>query len=522
MSRGFSSVGQKLVSASVLRVGNLIGAAMAAFFLMPFVVHHLGDRIYGFWSLASAFIGYYNLLDLGLSSAISQYICIALGRNDQAQCRLVFNTALRLQSAIGGVALLATCAIALAAPLFWHNAADARLFSKVIAIFGVNAALGFPARVYGAVLQAQLRFDIDSWLANLGLALRTGLTVWVILAGGGLLALAQVTLWSTLPVTALQIWFGRREAPWARIQNMSTELKVVKNFFSYSLYSFLAYLADIARFQIDPLVISSFIGLVAVTHYKIAWVLVQYYMGILIVSVGMLLPLLSRLHGKGDEAGLDKVFLFGTKLSCCYAVFVCLALISWGKPFINRWMGRNYEDAYFPLIALSLAALLDLCQRASIDLLFATFKHRFYTYINWAEGVLNVIFSVALARRFGILGVAMGTLIGSVVVRVIVQPWWVCRVSGRSYLGYMSFLGKNVLRSGFLALAAIGICAWGLRPSYLWLISSAICTTAIYAAGCFWVVLDEKERELSLAALKRNEFSRQAEHEAAAPEVVVP
>jgi hypothetical protein len=80
------SVGRKLLSGSALRVVNLVGAALASFFLMPFIVHQLGDGIYRFWSLAAAFSGYYTLLDNGLSSAICQYICTALGRNDPAEC----------------------------------------------------------------------------------------------------------------------------------------------------------------------------------------------------------------------------------------------------------------------------------------------------------------------------------------------------------------------------------------------------------------------------------------------------
>jgi hypothetical protein len=45
--------------------------------LLPSVVHHLRDRTYAFWSFASAFIGYYSLLGMGLSSAASQFIGIA-------------------------------------------------------------------------------------------------------------------------------------------------------------------------------------------------------------------------------------------------------------------------------------------------------------------------------------------------------------------------------------------------------------------------------------------------------------
>lgn len=496
------SVGRKLISGSVLRLCNLVGAAAAAFYLMPLIVHHLGDRIYGFWSLATAFIGYYNLLDLGLSAAVSQHICVAIGHQDDSECHTVFNTALRLQLLIGCLALLVTAALALATPLLTHNAADVRLFRPVIIVLGINAALGFPARVYWAVLEAHLRFDIQSSLALAGLILRTGLIVWAVLAGGGLLSLAWVSFLSTLPVLALQYWFARRESSWARVDMKRVDPVRIRSFFSYSVYSFMSYIADVVRFQLDPLVISTMIGLAAVTHYKIAGILTQYYLQIIVVSVGTLLPVFSRLHGAGNRNALEDVFFLGTKLSCSVSVFICVALIAWGRPFIACWMGPRYEDGYLPLVILAVAVLIDVCQRSSSDLLFATFKHRFYAWINCAEAVINLACSLALARPLGILGVALGTLIGAVAIRLILQPWWVCKVSELRYVLYMRFLAVNLLRSGCLAAVAVGLAKWGLRPSYLWLLSSALCATAAYMVLSWVISFNRSERERFVAAFR--------------------
>lgn len=504
------SVGHRLVSGSMFRVASLVASALAALFLMPFIVRHIGDRLYGFWSLAAAFIGYYGLLDLGLSSAVSQYLSIAIGRNDSTECREVYNTALRVNCLFGAAALLATGIIVAITPLFSHNPSDAHLFREVLAILGVNAALGFPLRVYNGVLEAQYRFDISSGLTILGLVMRTGFTVLAILAGGGILALAWATLLASLPVMVLQIAFGRREAPWVRILTGWIDLKRMKSLFSYGSHTFLAYLADILRFQVDPLVISGFIGLEAVTHYRVADVFTRYFLQILILSVGILQPVFSRLHGAGNRDALESVFFFGTKVSCCISIFVCLALTGWGRPFIVLWMGKKYEDGYAPLVVLSFAVLLDVCQKPSIDLLYATFKHRFYTYINWAEGAINLGFSLFLARRFGIVGVAMGTLIGAVIIRAIIQPWWTCKVCGLDYGGYLRFLTKNFLYCAGLMTAATALVWWGLRPSYPLLISSAVCATVLYATGCWFLVFDESERDQLWAAIT-NRGSKQNE-----------
>lgn len=498
-----NSVGRKLLSGSVLRVTNLAAAAAASFFLMPLIIHHLGDRAYGFWSLAAAFVGYYNLLDLGLSSAVSQYMCIAIGRKDEGECRVVFNTSLRLQLLIGSAALIITGGIAAATPWLCHNPADARLFWKVIAVLGVNAAIGFPARVYWAVLEAELRFDIQSWLALASLVLRTGLIVWAVLAGGGLLTLSWMVLVVTVVTTIAQMWFARRQAVWARIDNQCVQTARIRSFFSYSVYSFLAYIADVVRFQLDPIVISGLVGLAAVTHYKVAGVLAQYYLQIISVSVGMLLPVLSRLHGAGKRSALEEVFFFGTRLSCCISVFICLGLVAWGRPFIERWIGPRYEDGYVPLVLLSLAVLVDVCQRSSADLLYATFQHKFYAWLNCAEAVVNLAFSLALARPFGIVGVAAGTLIGAFVVRILVQPWWVCKASGLHYGRYIRFLSSNLLRCSLIAIAAIFLVAWGLKANFAWLAFSALGATAVYAIGSWLMVFSRHERAQFVAALRR-------------------
>lgn len=510
------SVGSKLLSGSVLRVASLMVGAITSFFLMPFVIHHFDDRTYGFWSLASAFIGYYSLLDLGLSSAVSQYLSTAIGRKDYGECRDVFNAAWRINCGLGAAALLVTAALVAATPWLSHSPADAHLFRNVLAILGVTAALGFPVRVYGAALEVQFRFDIASFLAIAGALLRTILIVWAVLAGGGLTALAWTTLLGSLPIMVLQIWFGRREARWARIKGSRwVDSKLTKKLFTYSLQTFLAYLADILRFQVDALVISGLIGLAAVTHYRVAEVFTRYFLQVLILAVGILQPVFSRLYASGNRTALESIFYFGTKLSSCISVFVCLAIVGWGKPFINRWMGARYEDGYLPLVVLSFAVLLDVCQKPSIDLLYATFKHRFYTYINWAEGAINLAFSLALARRFGITGVAIGTLVGAFVIRVLIQPWWVCKVCELNYRSYMGFLGRNMLFSFCLMGVATALSAWGLRPSYPFLASSAICATALYTLGSWALIFNRQDREWLLAALT-NRVHKQSEPATAA------
>ncbi|HLK34405.1 MAG TPA: hypothetical protein VKT29_15025, partial [Terriglobales bacterium] len=70
---------QQLTSASAFRLLSFFASTAVSLLMMPFLVHTLGDRAYGLWALVVAVLGYYGLLDLGVTPAICQHIGAALG-----------------------------------------------------------------------------------------------------------------------------------------------------------------------------------------------------------------------------------------------------------------------------------------------------------------------------------------------------------------------------------------------------------------------------------------------------------
>ncbi len=143
-------IGCKLVSAAT-RVINTIATALVSLLIMPFVVHALGDRMYGIRTLVATFVGYYGLVELGLSQAITRYLARSLGSLNPEKCNRVFNTSLGIYLALGGVVLVATVVLAAIAPLLCKSAEDASLFWKVILILGICLSLQFPIKVYRSI-----------------------------------------------------------------------------------------------------------------------------------------------------------------------------------------------------------------------------------------------------------------------------------------------------------------------------------------------------------------------------------
>ncbi|MEL6830947.1 MAG: polysaccharide biosynthesis C-terminal domain-containing protein, partial [Pseudomonadota bacterium] len=67
-------------------------------------------------------------------------------------------------------------------------------------------------------------------------------------------------------------------------------------------------------------------------------------------------------------------------------------------------------------------------------------KHRLLSYITMGEMVVNLALSIFLAPILGIIGVAIGTAVPRVIVKVMLEPLLLIRVSGVGVLQYISAL----------------------------------------------------------------------------------
>ena len=498
-----SAAWQKLFTGSAIRMLTFGIGALIAFFMSPFIIHSVGDRLYGTWLCVAAFIGYYGLLDLGLSSAVNHHLSAALGTNDQGYCNKVFNTALWLFTGIGLTVLLLTSCIVILVPLIVTSPEEITMFRTLFLIMGVSSALSFPSRAFIGALIARLQYKQLSSLQIMTLIIRSSCLAISLFLGYKLIAMAWITILSWLPEGMLLVYFSKRSWPGIRIFDWkSWDSSTAKSLFSYSFFSFITQLGDIFRVNLDTMVITAFVGLSAVTHYSIAAMLSRYFMDLMIAAMGIFQPVFSRQHGANDLEGIKATLFATTKISIYVASFFGFSLIAFGSPFIQLWMGPRFYDAFPCLVLLISAWMCDLWQLPSVSLLFGLSQHRFYAAFNAVEGVLNLALSLLLVQHYGILGVALGTCAPMIVMRLFVQPVYVCRISGVPYADYMYMLLQNVA----IILAAVSVPLYLAQrytaPNYLTL-ALGVAMFGVYYFLITWVVgLNHGEKQTIMAALK--------------------
>lgn len=488
---------KRLISGSVLRVTLLACNIGVSFFMMPFLIHVLGDRWYGFWTLIGTFMGFYGFLDLGLSSAVSRFISKAYGRNDYNEINSVINTSLVLFSFIGFVAFVISCLAAALCPYFIKDYNEAILFRKVILILGISLSIGFPIRAFSGILSAKIRYDLVTYVELFKLFVRSTLIVYFLKIGYGILSLALITFFVELASYVIFFFLVKREFRQLKFSLNLFKAKRIKTLFHYSSFTFIIQLADILRFKVDSFVIAGFLNLSLVTHYFVASRLLEYFLQFIVSSVGIMSPVFSQYEGRGDIESIRKIFLYVTKISVILAVFVGTSLIIYGSVFIEKWMGTGFNDSYNVVVILCIPMITALIQNPSIGLLYGISKHHYIAFANSCEGVINLILSLILLRYYGIYGVALGTAVPMLFFKLVVQPIYVCRVIKLSLYKYYF---EALLIPGLKTLSPILLYYYltkdFLSPNYVYIFSISLVQLIIFIPIAFFLIIDTETRRL--------------------------
>ncbi|UCC95043.1 MAG: polysaccharide biosynthesis protein [Candidatus Omnitrophota bacterium] len=491
-----SSKAKTLTRGSGLRIGHFFVHSLVALMLMPFIIRSLGNRMYGLWIVVGTFTGYYWLFDLGLGSAIQRYVSRAIGRKDYHEANVVINTTLFLFSILGLCILLTSVIVAAVGPLLIRDIAqDTLTFQKIILILGIGFAIDFPMRVFSGILTSHIRYDLKTSIGLFTLAARTILIVVFLKNGYGIFALALITIAVNMLRYVMTFFVAKGVAGYLVISKKFIDRKQIKSLFRYSGFTFINQIATRLRFHIDNFVIAAFLGLSFVTIYSIAARLIRYFMEFILSAIGIMVPVFSQYEAKGDYASIRNKFLFMTKISGYLSILIGGILIIFGRAFIQRWMGQDYISAYPVLVVLVVGIIFSCIQTPSAQLLYGISKHKFYAILNSIEGVANIILSVILVKRFGLMGVALGTTIPMIINKVFIQPVYTCRVVHLGvYTYYCKVLIPTLLKSAGIFAGLWYFCKSFIVANYMQLTILVACISVVFAGFVFLAGLTRIER----------------------------
>jgi O-antigen/teichoic acid export membrane protein len=478
----------KNVSATWL---GLLVHALTGFFLSPFILHKLGDEAFSLWVLVFALTGYFGLLDLGIRSSIVKYTAKLIATNDTDQLARYLSTSMAFYSAVGAVVLLGTIAGFFELhSLFKITPALLRPARILFLLSGVCIAVTFPLSVFSGALEGLQKF---SWLqlSQIGITLlRAVLIVAALTSGRGLLAIGTITVEMSILSNLIIMSMALYALP-VQLQTQRVEWAAFRRMASYGVFAFAILVAEKLRFQSDAMVIGVVVSSTAIASFSIAARLVEYSSYAVRSMSQIFTPMSSQFHAAGDLARLRRTLVAGNRASAFIIFPLCIVLVVLGKSIIEAWVGARYVDSYSILILLIVPRTLYLAQSTSIRILLGIEQHRVLAHVFLLEGGANLLLSVLLARRFGIIGVAWGTAIPLACTSLFFLPRHLCRVLDIPLGTFLRRAYRLPLLLGALQAAVLWVVSYefpvhGYVGVFLQVASSGL----VYCAALGWALFN--------------------------------
>jgi O-antigen/teichoic acid export membrane protein len=398
--------------------------------LTPFIVGHLGRETFGLWLLVGSLVGYFDLMDLGVRSALVRYAARerALGR--EGNLPEVVRRALGAASGAAGLALLGFVGLGLGLQGFLAQGAgvDLPTVRALVWIAGGSLALSFVLAFFSGLLAGAKRYDLTNAVAIGTAVIRALLTVLALERGLGIRGLAGAVLLTTVLQCAALYVLSRRLYPDVRLLPLVPLGPVAADLVRYGLSSVLLQLAVKIVYYTDNIVIAAFLDKSAVAIFGIAATLIEFLRRIVSSMTNVLTPLASEMDARKDRAGLQGLLQQGTGLSLLIALPVLATFFLDGGRFLDLWMGADFAASVPVLRILALGQLVALPTLTASVVLYAVNRHRFNAFLAVGEAAANLGLSVALVGPLGIQGVAWGTTAPLLVTQVLILPAFVCRL----------------------------------------------------------------------------------------------
>ena len=381
------------------------------FLVTPIIVHRLGDTRYGIWIFISSITAYLQMGDFGVRSAMIRFVARYDGLKDREGINRVVNTSSAVLACVAvivlAITLLAGWLGRLPSSIPFELAAEARWF---LVLSGIQVAMLLSISVPQATLAGLGRFPVRNSIAVVSLLLRQAALVVTVCCGGGLVTVGVVLVANCAVDYGMLSWAVRRCFPALAYSRRYVDREMLRTICAYGVNVFAGDIAFLAIGQSAPLIIGAcLVSTDYNTYYSLGASLKDYTLSILSMVIFVLIPAVSKWQAAGDHTAIRSLLIHATRYSLYFILPIEFGLLVLGHPFLAIWMGQKYADAgYGTLIILSVPLALYAIAMVASRVLQGIGKVRPLAFLTAMQAVLTVALSVALARPYGIEGVAWG------------------------------------------------------------------------------------------------------------------
>lgn len=420
----------------------------------PIVIRVLGKSEYGIYELAASIVSYLGLLSFGFASSYTRFYFRFKKDNDKDAIAklngmfLVVFLIVSIVSLVAGGGLINCVDLFFAKGLTGYEIATTK---KLMAILIINIAITFPNSVFESYLIVKEQYIFQRGLGVIQALFNPFISLILLISGFRSIALVIVTTTLTVIKFAVNVWYCLKKMK-MKLKFRQLQFKVFKEIGVFSFYIFLNIITDQINWAVDKTLLAAIVNSSAVAIYSAASQINQSYLALSTSVSSVFAPRINRLVMDEDDSVNDLFVKVGRVQFLILGLILC-GFITVGRYFIYVWVGKGYEESYKVALLLIIPVTVPLIQNLGIEIQKARNLHKFRSVLYVLIALVNILISVPLIKKIGVVGAALGTSIGLIIGNILIMNWYYSKI-GIDVKKFWNEIGKLV--PAMLISVAIG------------------------------------------------------------------
>ena len=315
----------------------------------------------------------------------------------------------------------------------------------------VSTAISFPVSVLSSVSIAYEKYIFRKMVDMVATIAAPILNLFVLFMGYASIGLAMIGLITQVLYGIIFTLYCKQKLNIVpRFKNMP--FYMAKEILGFSVYVFASSIIDMLYWATDKVLIGAVLGTVAVAVYNIGGTFTAMLQNMSSAISGVFGTRVNMMvFGNQPMEKLSELLIRIGRLQYYIVSLILSGYIVFGQIFIDVWAGKSYSQAYVIGLLTMVPLAVPLIQSIAFSVISAQNKLKFRTIVYAVIAVLNVIGTILVMPKFGIIGAATCTAVAFVVGNGILMNWYYWKVIK---LDIVSFW-KNILRISIVPVIMI-------------------------------------------------------------------
>ncbi|MGB7601984.1 MAG: polysaccharide biosynthesis C-terminal domain-containing protein [Candidatus Sulfotelmatobacter sp.] len=413
-SGDFATTISRNIVASLARVAAV---TLVALVLPAYLTHRLPVTTYAAWVLILQLAAYVSYLDLGIQTGVSKFVAEFEARGDEARAGSYASAGLMLMILAGTLGVILTLLLAWQVPRLFATM-PSNLYRDVrisVILVGSSLSFGLVCAVYSAVFLGLQRYWIPMTISIVNRASYAAIVLAVVALHGNLTAMGIAVAAVNVVTGLLQVIAWRKKASNIRVSIRLGDVTILKTVVRYCSLQSVLTAAMLCITGLDITIVGHY-DYVQTAYYSIATLPTSFVLLIISSMVNPLMPASSALSTQRSPSEMGDFLARITRYSTVILMLTGLPLMVCGFPILRVWVGPVYAFNTLQYLRVLVFAnvIRNLCAPYA-TMICATGRQGAAAISAVSEAVVNLGSSLYLASRFGAIGVALGTVLGSFV-----------------------------------------------------------------------------------------------------------